>query len=95
MFARIHRELLRSRRASVAACARSRSRLRLSLGRLESRTNPGAAMPTAVSSIYKESTHALSVSFQQSIAATDTPVYGAVFLENSVNAAVPATTMPQ
>ena len=52
-----------------------------SFDRLEDRLNPGSASPTNVSMIYDATAHSLSVSFQEALGSTDTPEYGAVFLE--------------
>src|SRR6266446_612709 len=87
MFARILRRLMRSKKAPVRARSRSWPRFIPSFDRLEERVNPGSASPTNVSMLYDVGAHSLSVSFQQALGSSDTPVYGAVFLEPAEPAA--------
>ena len=94
MFRRFLRKLARLTKAPVQPRARSWPRFVPSFDRLEDRLNPGSASPTNVTMLYDATAHSLSVSFQQALGSTDTPVYGAVFLEPAEPATGGGLTVP-
>src|SRR5436305_10837324 len=94
MFARLLRKLLRPKQAPVKARSKSWPRFIPSFDRLEDRLSPASAAPTNVTMLYDAAAQSLSVSFQQALGSSDTPVYGAVFLEPAEPAMGGGFTVP-
>src|SRR5262249_14210297 len=81
MVGRFLRKLLPSRKTPVKTSLKRWPRFIPSFDRLEERLNPGSASPANVTAVYDAGAHQLKVSFQEAVGSTDTPEYGAVFLE--------------